>query len=67
MRVRLSIGFLHTVPILGLDKVQTNIRAGAILYRSYGYVTLHAVGAAAWPRTIMPLARGVCPSEARPT
>src|SRR4030095_15899965 len=42
------------------------VGSGAIESRSYGCVTLHAVGAGARSRTIMPHARGVAPARRDP-
>src|SRR5258707_9962720 len=42
------------------------VGSGAIESRSYACVTLHAVGAGARSRTIMPHARGVAPARRDP-
>src|ERR1700745_1383029 len=42
------------------------VGAGSIESRSYGCVTLHAVGPGARSRTIMPHARGVAPARRDP-
>src|SRR6476469_4026899 len=42
------------------------VGSGAIESRSYGCVTLHAVGPGARSRTIMPHARGVAPARRDP-
>ena len=65
MRVRLSTAFLHAVLRAWLCEAWSLLGSGAVLYRSNGCVTLHAVGSG-WPRTIMPHARGVAPARRDP-
>src|SRR5450631_3029979 len=50
----------------GREVLRHVVGSGAIGSRSYGCVTLHAVGPGARSRTIMPHARGVAPARRDP-
>jgi hypothetical protein len=65
MRVPLSIGFPQAILRARADEGDMVLGSGAILHRSNGCVTLHAVGAAS-PRTRMPHARGAAPERRDP-
>src|SRR5664279_5115132 len=66
MRVPLSTGLWHSLLRSSLTVLRHVVGSGAIESRSYGCVTLHAVGPGARSRTIMPNARGVAPARRDP-
>ena len=66
MRVPLSTGLWHSLLRSWLTVLRHVVGSGAVKSRSYGCVTLHAVGPRARSRTIMPHARGVAPERRDP-
>src|SRR5450756_2202013 len=60
-----SIAFASPILIVRAS-LRHVVGSGAIESRSYGCVTLHAVGPGARSRTIMPHARGVAPARRDP-